>query len=308
MNQSAIAVVGLGDASFGAVSLIGAALAAGGQMPQSERTLFAQVVGKQNLLLADTFTLLTPSVRAVYARAFESPVYRRLLATESKIENSPASQPIPVNPQAFQGIAEGMPAAVQAPLSQIGTILSAQSADLGDRLETQLALAGGLGLLAVLASAFVAVRFGRSIRTELTGLHDGAETMANEHLPHVIERLRRGDEVDVEAESPPLPAGKITEIASVAQAFSTVQRTAVEAAVGQANLRKSVNQVFLNLSLRNQSLLHRQLGMLDSMERATNEPSALADLFRLDHLTTRMRRHAEGLIILSGATPGPRLA
>ncbi len=147
-------------------------------------------------------------------------------------------------------------------------------------------------------------RFGRSIRRELTGLRDGAGVMADEHLPHVIERLRRGDEVDVEAESPPLPTGKITEIASVAQAFSTVQRTAVEAAVGQANLRKGVNQVFLNLSLRNQSLLHRQLGMLDSMERATNEPSALADLFRLDHLTTRMRRHAEGLIILSGATPG----
>ena len=90
----------------------------------------------------------------------------------------------------------------------------------------------------------------------------------------------------------------------MAQAFSTVQRTAVEAAVGQANLRKGVNQVFLNLSLRNQSLLHRQLGMLDAMERATSEPGALADLFRLDHLTTRMRRHAEGLIILSGATPG----
>jgi len=83
-----------------------------------------------------------------------------------------------------------------------------------------------------------------------------------------------------------------------------VQRTAVQAAVGQANLRKGVNQVFLNLSLRNQSLLHRQLGMLDSMERATGDPAVLADLFRLDHLTTRMRRHAEGLIILSGATPG----
>jgi hypothetical protein len=44
--------------------------------------------------------------------------------------------------------------------------------------------------------------------------------------------------------------------------------------------------------------------MLDSMERRTSEPGALADLFRLDHLTTRMRRHAEGLIILSGAVPG----
>jgi hypothetical protein len=56
--------------------------------------------------------------------------------------------------------------------------------------------------------------------------------------------------------------------------------------------------------MRNQSLLHRQLGMLDSMERRTSEPEALADLFRIDHLTTRMRRHAEGLIILSGSVPG----
>jgi hypothetical protein len=56
--------------------------------------------------------------------------------------------------------------------------------------------------------------------------------------------------------------------------------------------------------MRNQSLLHRQLGMLDAMERRTSEPEALADLFRIDHLTTRMRRHAEGLIILSGSVPG----
>ena len=83
-----------------------------------------------------------------------------------------------------------------------------------------------------------------------------------------------------------------------------MQEAAVSAAVEQARLRKGVNQVFLNISMRNQSLLHRQLGMLDSMERRTSDPGALADLFRLDHLTTRMRRHAEGLIILSGSTPG----
>jgi len=83
-----------------------------------------------------------------------------------------------------------------------------------------------------------------------------------------------------------------------------VQRTAVEAAVGQASLRKGVNQVFVNLSLRNQSLLHRQLGMLDTMERATSDPALLGDLFGLDHLTTRMRRYAESLLILAGATPG----
>jgi hypothetical protein len=82
-----------------------------------------------------------------------------------------------------------------------------------------------------------------------------------------------------------------------------VQGAAVAAAVDQARLRKGVNQVFLNISMRNQSLLYRQLKMLDSMERRTSDPAALAELFRLDHLTTRMRRHAEGLIILSGSSP-----
>jgi hypothetical protein len=40
------------------------------------------------------------------------------------------------------------------------------------------------------------------------------------------------------------------------------------------------------------------------MERRTSEPDALEELFRLDHLTTRMRRYAESLIILSGNLPG----
>ena len=64
--------------------------------------------------------------------------------------------------------------------------------------------------------------------------------------------------------------------------------------------------MFRSLARRNQSLLQRQLGMLDAMERGTDDPEALEQLFRLDHLTTRMRRHAEGLIVLSGAPPGRR--
>jgi hypothetical protein len=78
----------------------------------------------------------------------------------------------------------------------------------------------------------------------------------------------------------------------------------VEAAVGQAQLRKGVSNVFRSLARRNQSLLQRQLKMLDEMERGTHDPESLAQLFRLDQLTTRMRRQAEGLIILSGAAAG----
>ena len=69
-------------------------------------------------------------------------------------------------------------------------------------------------------------------------------------------------------------------------------------------IRQGVNDMFRNLARRNQSLLQRQLSVLDDMERRATDPDVLEDLFKMDHLTTRMRRHAEGLIILSGAPPG----
>ena len=156
----------------------------------------------------------------------------------------------------------------------------------------------------MIVSVFLLVWFGRKVTGDLTRLHTSVRGMAEERLPRVVDRLRRGEDVDVAAESPPPGTSGIREISQIAGSFGIVQEAAVAAAVDQARLRKGVNQVFLNISMRNQSLLHRQLGMLDSMERRTSEPGALADLFRLDHLTTRMRRHAEGLIILSGSTPG----
>ena len=82
-----------------------------------------------------------------------------------------------------------------------------------------------------------------------------------------------------------------------------MQQTAVQSAIDEARLRRGISDVFRNLAGRSQSLLHRQLTLLDGMERRATEPDELEDLFRIDHLTTRMRRHAEGLIILSGEAP-----
>lgn len=304
ITQSAIAEARAQDAMGGAVALIEGAITSGGMMPQPERTLFAQVVGQQNMLTGDTFSLADPSLTAVFKQVYNTPTYRKLLAIETQILASPPNRPIPVNGAGFQLTAQAIQKNVLANGAKVGVLLSAQSTRLRDSVVTDLILAAGLGLVAVVASIFVMVRFGRRLRVELSDLYKSARQMADERLPRVVERLRRGDDVDVEAESPPLTVGRITETADVAQAFSTVQRTAVEAAVGQASLRKGISQVFANLSLRNQSLLHRQLSMLDTMERATNDPAVLADLFRLDHLTTRMRRHAEGLLILAGTTPG----
>ncbi|MBO8190983.1 nitrate- and nitrite sensing domain-containing protein [Streptomyces oryzae] len=170
------------------------------------------------------------------------------------------------------------------------------------RVLVQAAAAGVLGFLAVLASLVISIRVARSLVRDLNTLRKEANEAAGQRLPSVMRRLAAGDKVDVETESPSLeyPAD---EMGQVGQALNTLQRAAVEAAVKQADMRRGVSEVFVNLARRNQVLLHRQLTLLDAMERRTEDADELADLFKLDHLTTRMRRHAEGLVILSGAAP-----
>ena len=304
MTQSALAESRAQDATGGAISLVYGAITAHGIMTQPERVLFAQQVGEQNLEIGDTFSLANPALTTLYQKVYDLPAYRTLQTIETQVENSPLGRPIPVDSAAFEVTAQTIQKAVLANGAQIGVVLAAQSTHLRNSTVTELVLAAGLGLLAVAASIFVMVRFGRRLRVDLSNLNDSAREMADEQLPRLVGQLRRGEDVDVEAESPPMKPSRITEIAIVARALSSVRHTALEAAVGQASLRKGINKVFVNLSLRNQSLLHRQLGTLDTMERATSDPAVLADLFRLDHLTTRMRRHAEGLLILAGATPG----
>ncbi|MCZ4120453.1 sensor histidine kinase [Streptomyces sp. H39-S7] len=160
-----------------------------------------------------------------------------------------------------------------------------------------------LGLLAVVVSLIVSVRIGRALVTELVELRNSALELARRKLPSAMRRLRAGEEIDLDAEAPQGTHGA-DEIGQVGEALRTVHRAALTAAVERAELLSGVTGVFVNLARRSQVLVHRQLALLDSMERRTEDPGELEDLFRLDHLTTRMRRHAEGLIILSGAAPG----
>jgi signal transduction histidine kinase len=162
---------------------------------------------------------------------------------------------------------------------------------------------GGVGLAGLILTLIVSLLLSRSINRRLSTLRRSALTLAQEQLPSVVARLRRGESVDVAAEAPPLRVGG-DEIGQVGQAIDTVRQTAIRSAIDEARVRQGVNDMFRNLARRNQSLLQRQLTVLDEAERRTTDPDVLEDLFKMDHLTTRMRRHAEGLIILSGAPPG----
>ena len=311
-------VSALGDDSIGALQTAyslevanreiavadGALTVTRGVLTPAEKALFTSTAGQRQTLLYEALGLLSGPYLAAYTGVVNSPTYKQFTAMEQQIETAPDNKPIPVNAKAWDTVSGQYQQVMLATEAANGPRLAAASSSASSGLVTEAVLAGGVGLLAVLGSVFLLIWFGRKITGDLGVLHTSVREMAEERLPRVVDRLRRGEDVDVLAESPPPDQGSIQEISQIAGSFGVVQEAAVAAAVEQARLRKGVNQVFLNISMRNQSLLHRQLGMLDSMERRTSDPGALADLFRLDHLTTRMRRHAEGLIILSGSTPG----
>jgi signal transduction histidine kinase len=177
----------------------------------------------------------------------------------------------------------------------------------GHRVLAETVLVTGTGLVVVLVAVILMGRFAGRVRREAESLASIARGLADEGLPRVVEALRDGADggaAAAAAVSAQWPTGRVSEIDAAAAAVATMYRTAVAATAAEAGLRTGFREILVSLGRRNQSLLHRQLRIIDTLEQQASSPTALAELFTLDHLTTRMRRHAESLTILSGATPG----
>jgi signal transduction histidine kinase len=273
-----------------------------GSFPAADRRQFAQLVGAHRYLVQVTLPDLDPTYRAFYTRDVNSLASASLAQLENKVlATGPRHLPA-ISPLVWAQTVGAVNAGFSKAGMQSANAIIQQASNVAWSTNLQLIVTGGLGLLLVIFSIVVAILTARSLVRELGSLRQSALSLANERLPEVVDRLALGQEVDVSAEAPDIPAST-DEIGQVRDAFAAVQQTAVRAAVGQARLRQGMSDVFRNLARRSQSLLHRQLSLLDAMERRARDPQELEDLFRIDHLTTRMRRHAESLIILSGHTP-----
>ncbi|MEV4258964.1 nitrate- and nitrite sensing domain-containing protein, partial [Spirillospora sp. NPDC049652] len=152
-------------------------------------------------------------------------------------------------------------------------------------------LAAVLGLLIVMA---------RSLVRPLRRLKDGALEIAGTRLPGLVDRLRDPEAAAQGIEVEPINVSSTDEIGQVARAFDEVHREAVRLAADEAVLRGNINAMFVNLSRRSQTLIERQLQLIEELEQSERDEEQLANLFRLDHLATRMRRNNENLLVLGG--------
>ncbi|MCX4809581.1 nitrate- and nitrite sensing domain-containing protein [Streptomyces sp. NBC_01239] len=282
-------------------ALLGSSLIVG-KLTRDETRDISDLVAQRTLMYDVNLPLLPASERGHFERFWKNAASAPLRVAEQAAASSESGSLHNVTAQTWN-------TAAGAVLNKLGTLDDQANDRYQDRVRPvamnvilKAAVAGVLGLIALLFSLFLSVRIGRSLIRDLRQLRLDAHEASGVRLPSVMRRLSVGEVVDVETEVPRLEYDR-NEIGDVGQALNTLQRAAVEAAVKQAELRSGVSEVFVNLARRSQVLLHKQLTLLDTMERRTEDTDELADLFRLDHLTTRMRRHAEGLVILSGAAP-----
>ncbi|WP_285588992.1 nitrate- and nitrite sensing domain-containing protein [Herbidospora sp. NBRC 101105] len=184
--------------------------------------------------------------------------------------------------------------------AQVATALRNRADDLRSTERRSALVAGALILALILLVLVTTVLIARSMVRPLRRLRAEALDIAGNRLPEIVRRMRESETGDTSPAVQPIAGDNQDEIGEVAQAFDEVHLQAVKLAGEESRLRNNVNAMFVNLSRRTQTLVERQISLIDGLERGEQDGARLADLFKLDHLATRMRRNSENLLVLAG--------
>jgi signal transduction histidine kinase len=152
----------------------------------------------------------------------------------------------------------------------------------------------------LLAAILLAVAVARSLLEPLRRLRRDALQVAHTDLPAAVGRVKAGAAAST-LEVDPIDVHTQEEIGQLARAIDDIHSQALLLAGEQAQLRLQMNNVFETLTRRSRSLIDLQLEMIEQLEFEERDPKRLDNLFRLDHLATRMRRNGDNLLILAGS-------
>jgi signal transduction histidine kinase len=167
----------------------------------------------------------------------------------------------------------------------------------------------GLGAAVLFALVIgLAIIVSRSIANPLQRLTQAATAVADLTNAELV----RVTDVEQVAERPPRLAAIAVlsgdEVGELAVAFNRVQTTAALLLERQVVTRRNVSLMFANVAQRTQNLVRRQLALVDELERDEQNIRLLTKLYRLDHLSTRLRRNAENLLVVAGSKNENRIA
>ncbi|WP_431680366.1 sensor histidine kinase [Kitasatospora sp. KL5] len=270
---------------------------AAGAFRSGEYPAFVRITAAKSAALADAPRTALPARAAALDAVLRSPAAVTVAGMEQQALDGWAATRLPVRADAWWQAATELVDGLYSVQSQAAEDSRARAEELrSDALRTLLVDAG-LALAAVAGAVLLGLLATRSITRPVAALAAEAEELADRVLPEAVERAQAGRE----AASPGSSAAAGTaELEVLGAALDQVAGTAVRLAVEQSVLRRNTAESLAGLGRRNQALVTRQLGLLSALERGEHDPAALANLFELDHLATRMRRNAESLLVLVG--------
>jgi signal transduction histidine kinase len=277
--------------------LLAHVLASGEPLADAERQRQAVSQGEQDFLLARFAALAEPEVRALY--------YGQLPAVRGPVDDireaalAPGEEP-GTTPEAWYEAATKRLDVLDGIQDVVaGQILSSAS-EAADQARLVAVLTAALALALLAATVALAAAVARSINGPLRRLRRAALETADIELPALVSRIHNDGPAVVRNVGKAVDPEGADEIGQVANAFNDVYSTAVRVAGEQALLRQNLDMIVVNLSRRTQTLVDRQLGEIEGLESRERDPDQLGTLFRIDHLATRVRRHAESLLVLAG--------
>jgi signal transduction histidine kinase len=265
---------------------------------ESEETLFATLATLDQLELYRN---------TVVGRDVDQTDLFRLRAMAQSAEGKELSIGVPANKDVttWFEVSTGKIDALRTVEKELASSVILRARSLEEGANRSALISGGLILILLLVVVAIISLIARSLIKPLRKLRREALDIAEQRLPETVRQLRESTDG---AAGPVVPIGVDThdEIGEVARAFDEVHREAVRLAGEEARLRSNVNAMFVNLSRRSQTLVERQITLIDGLEQGEQDEQRLGNLFKLDHLATRMRRNSENLLVLAGQDPPRR--
>ncbi|HEX2300423.1 MAG TPA: nitrate- and nitrite sensing domain-containing protein, partial [Pseudonocardiaceae bacterium] len=248
---------------------------------------------------------LDPAERAgQVTRAFGDAEESRQRLMQLVLNRGLEGSPLDISPLEWSARTEATTAAITGVENELRQRVDRTALALRDDARGTAAWNTAVLLLLLGLGVAIGIVIARSMLQPLGVLQRTALDVAGRRLPDAMARVRDGDVPDQSVE--PVAVRTREEIGQVARAFDEVHSQAIRLAGEQARLRAHVNDILVNLSRRSQSLVERQLQLIDRLESGEQDPEQLDNLFQLDHLATRMRRNSDNLLVLAGTEAAKR--
>jgi signal transduction histidine kinase len=184
-----------------------------------------------------------------------------------------------------------------------GTLIHSSSSSVRDRAIASVPVVGVVMIIVLALALWSTVVAARSILKPLYKLRTGVLEVADVRLPDETRRISEHNGEGVSSNLEPIDVDSADEIGDVARAVNQMRSDLLRLAANEGALQGKLDAMFVNLSHRSQSLVERQIRLIEDLEQGEQDRERRAQLFRMNRIASRMHRSSQNLLILAGHVP-----